>query len=256
MTEHDEHIAVPPKTDGIAQQPTSEELSEIARAYSTQNSSKPLASIFVIAGALLVLVGLFAVFWFMNADQKLEIDVPQEVVSEASPEPVEASDVDMSNISLLDHIFAGTFKEELEGHIVTYSFDTQWKDRGLDFTMQFVHDLGVISMQEYVLPPAYVGKKIVVVELRVRDTRLTGEPISIAANKYVATRFEQTDTIASDWREVFIVPGEEKTVFVPFVLERTTQEYFILSGDLRNPFVSPIASSVILDTNAAIELRE
>jgi len=245
MNEHIEHTTTPPETGGIAPQPTQQELSEIAGGFSDTPVKKPmpLLGVIVIAFILLSVGGMY--LWITTSQSQLQtvevtiMDTEKKMGDDAS----DSAKVD--DLSLLDYIFQGRFKEEFSSSNVTTPFDTQWKDRGLDFTMQSVHDLSVVSAAEYVLSPEYVGKRVVVVELDVVDTRLTGEPVEVKANTYLATRFEQTDTTAADWREVLIKPGEKKTVYVPFILDSHKVDYFILSGDLRNPFVSPIGKPAV-----------
>lgn len=234
-----------PETGGIIQQPTQEELSAIASSFdSSRSSSRSITMIFVAIGVAVVVLGAIASVWFMSNVRQEEIQVPQQETDEDSTQAEATISASIDEYSLLDHIFAGTFKDEFSGKMYSKEFDTQWKDRGLDFTMQGVHDLGVILPTEYAVPAEYIGKKVVVVELNVIDTRLTGEPVEVSADRYVATRYEQTDTPAANWREVLLNPGEEKTVFIPFVLDKKSQNYFILSGDLRNPFVSSMEVSV------------
>lgn len=239
-----EEVIAPPETSGIVQQPTQEELSVIASSYEAPSSSKKPTAVQLLVVGGIIIVGAIMATWFMNSTRQNEVILTQPEQVEVVLEPEATVSADVSQFSLVDHIFAGTFKEEFAEVMLSESFDTQWKDRGLDFTMRQVHDLGVVSSSEYILSPEYVGKKVVVVELQVVDTRLTGEPIEMNADTYVATRYEQTDTTAADWRETLMKPGEEKIVYIPFILDRKSLTYFILSGDLRNPFVSPMGEPV------------
>lgn len=229
---------MPPETGGISQQPTQDELRVIAESFTEEEkpSQKPL--IFIVLGAVVLL--LVGGFLFLQASQSpqsvQEITEVVEQVEDTQPVPEPSP----TELTFLDYVFSGSFTEEFAGSMEMTPFDTNWQDRGLAFMMVASYDLGVVPATHYVLPAEYIGMRVVIVQLDVEDTRLTGQPIDVNADTYVATRYKQTDTTAAHWKETTSLPGQQQTVYVPFILDAEVTDYFILSGDLRNPFVSPV----------------
>ena len=153
-----------------------------------------------------------------------------EVASESSHVQVQ---------TFLDAVLSGNFLTQLE--TTHYPFDLEWQDRGIAFTLSAVYDLGVIEATSSVdVPEQYLKQRVVVAEVAAVDTRLTGPVLDLNADTYLAIRIGQEDFERADWLELTTMPGQTMKVFVPFTMAADTAEYYLLSGDLRNPFVSLI----------------
>ncbi|MCA9369158.1 MAG: hypothetical protein H6773_03775 [Pseudomonadales bacterium] len=240
MTE--EHTIVPPETPGIKAQPSQAELDAIAQSY--RQEKKMLSVPLIVAMAVLLLLIGGSTFFVLQKRQRSQYEVVPEVMIDSESEEIASDSADQVELSFEDHLFMGTLQEK---YPVLYSttFDTSWKDRGLEYELMSLEDYGELDSLQATysgIPVHYLDHKLIVLGLKVFDTRATGAAMPILADDYVAIRYDQTEYDAANWREVELKPGESAEVFVPFVLPVNAQDYFVLSGDLRNPFLSPIGT--------------